>query len=115
MKAFLLIGAMALIGLMASTPPAAAQSSLMTTVTKITSATTSGGTVLFEDVTNKAAIAIQKGRFYVRTAGYTGGTATFVENGSGKVIWRGPVSALTITGYATDSLKVLYLRQFLTN
>ena len=98
---------------MAVQPQAKAQGIL--TVTKITSSTVSGGSVLLENTNNADALAIQKGRFYVRTKGYTGGVATFVEHGTSKVIWRGPVSGVTITGYATDSLKILFLRQFLTN
>lgn len=111
MKSFVLLAIAGLLALV-NVPTANAQ---MIAVTKVTSATTTGGTVLLENTANKDAIALQKGKFYVRTKGYTGGVALFIEHGSGKLIWSGPVSALTITGYATDSLKVLFLRQYLTN
>ncbi|GAB3948362.1 hypothetical protein GCM10028805_22560 [Spirosoma harenae] len=115
MKRFLVLAGLSFCLALVASPPEAKAQQLMTTVTKITSTTVTGDAVSFEDVTNKVAMTYKKGMFSAKTVGYSGGTVTFRDLHNGKTIWQGAVSGVTITGYATDSLKILYIRQFLHN
>lgn len=114
MKAFVFLALATLLAAMAPAPAAQAQN--LINVTKITSTTATGGSVLLEDSTNKVAIAYHKGSFYAKTTGLNGATALFYDNHAQRIIWRGPLSGVRVVGVAAnDSLKALYIRQYLTN
>jgi len=111
----------ALIGLclaFATLPETHAQGRIMPVVTKLTSSTTIGGNVILEDTVNQVSRSFPKSRIYTSTSRFSSGVAGIHDISSGKTIWQGAVSGVRITGTSpalSDSLKILYIRQHLTN
>lgn len=115
MKRFLAIAGLCFgLALFASAPDVKAQQ-IIPNVTKIYSTTVSGDAITLEDA-SKNSVSFKKGTFYTKVTGNTTGAQLEIRDiTSGKTVFKGPVSGITMTGYATDTLKVVYIRQYFNN
>ncbi|WP_234735319.1 hypothetical protein [Tellurirhabdus bombi] len=111
-KLLFLLFAFAL-AIVAASTESKAQSQTLPTANKVIYTTNA---VELQDSTNKIAIVFRKGTVRVHTRGFGGGQATFVEQGSGAVLFKAPVRNFRIVGVsnaatnASDSLKILSLK-----